>query len=123
MQATIKAKSRMAKPKNARVHANSIAELNDELFAAIYSNLQLYDEVVVQSVDEKDQIFASNVQKSIYKVIERSQKVMKELRKDIKPEKRRALESELGEYAKNLENFQHAITKSAAFTSTKIFRR
>lgn len=110
----------MAKPTEARVHAKNIAELNDELFAAIYSNLQLYEEVVVQSVDEKDQVFASNVQRSIYKIIKKSQETAQELH-NAGEEKSRALQCKFGEYARYLNNFQLSMTKSVAFSFTENF--
>ncbi|KAL8827405.1 MAG: hypothetical protein Q9191_003201 [Dirinaria sp. TL-2023a] len=115
LQAAIAAKDRLAKPTAARMHARDIAELNNdagqEFLAAIYSNLQVYREVVEPNVEERDRVFASNIHKAIYKVIKQSQETAQELDhaskdKQVKPADLRALEDKLRECAQWLNGFQ-----------------
>lgn len=118
LQAAIAAKHHLAKPTAARLHARDIAELNNdagqEFLSAIYSNLQVYREVVEPNVEEKDRVFATNIQKVIYRVVKQSQETARELDhaskdKQSKPADLRALEDKLGECAQWLNGFQLAL--------------
>ena len=105
----------------ARAHAKTIAELQNDIgqeqFAAIYSNLQRYREVVEPNFDEKDRVFISHVQKSIYRTVKSVQKTLQELLHaseddNSRPEDIRAIEDKLSELGKHLNNFELRLMQS-----------
>ena len=127
MQAAIAAIGRLESPTGPRLHARSIAELHSEAsqewFSAIYSNLQLYQEVVEPNVEEQDRAFASNVRTNVYRMVTKSQETIDQLLaasrdQRSRPEDLRALEDKLGEYAKYLNNFQVSLMKYVTVHST-----
>lgn len=124
VQAAIAAKDRSARLAEPRLHAKDIVELHNnagqELFSAVYSNLQIYQDLVEPNVDETDRVFASNLRKSIYRTVKESQETAQQLYnatkdKRTKPEAIKAMADKLGEYAKYLNNLQLAMIKSVAF--------
>ncbi|KAG7005693.1 hypothetical protein G7Y79_00018g045000 [Physcia stellaris] len=115
LQAAITAKDRSAKLEQPRVHARTVAELHGDIgreqFLAIYLNLEKYRAVVEPYVDENDRIFASTVQKRIYRTVEKIQETAQELYKasennQRKPEDLTAMEYRLETYARRLNNDQ-----------------
>ncbi|KAL8719790.1 MAG: hypothetical protein Q9225_003251 [Loekoesia sp. 1 TL-2023] len=114
LQAANTAKGRSAKLAQSRLRAKDIAELHNAagqgLFPAIYTNLNLYQEVVEPNDDGKDQEFASNLQ-SIYRTLKESQETAQELYNASKgmrsnPEDLKAMEDKLGVHALHLINSQ-----------------
>ena len=100
----------------ARAHAKTIAELQNDIgqeqFAAIYSNLQSYREVVEPNVDEKDRVFISHVQKSIYRTVKSYQETLQALSHASRPGEIRAIEDKLSELGKHLNNFELRLMQS-----------
>ena len=114
LQAAITAKDRSARLERPRVHARTVAELHNDVgqeqFLAIYLNLKKYREVVTQYADENDRLFASTVQKRIYRTVEKIQETAQELyhaskNSQCKPEDLTAMEYKLETYARRLNNY------------------
>ena len=123
MQATITAKDRSAKLREAQIVAKEITDLQNDtgqqLFSAINSNLQLFKQVVEPRVDENDRVFAANIQRSIYKTVKKSQETAQELdraRNDQNSNREvlRALEDKLDRYGMYLNNFLLSMLKLVA---------
>ena len=126
LQAAITAKDRSAKLEQPRVHARTVAELHGDIgreqFLAIYLNLEKYRAVVEPYVDENDRIFASTVQKRIYRTVEKIQETAQELYKasennQRKPEDLTAMEYRLETYARRLNNDQQYLMQSVGSPS------
>ena len=105
----IQTKDSSAKFIDLRAHAKNIAELHNEIgqaqYSAIYSVLQRYRDIVEPNVGEKDRLVISNLQKSIFENIRKSQDIVQRLGRASKAESSKSGDlSQLGECAKFLNN-------------------
>ena len=125
MQAAIRARGHPERSSNkiaardvARDIANFHEDFGDDLFPAILSNLQLFEDVVEANVSGDDLVFARSIRRAISKNIRGSQKIAQELRQATRnhagTEVERALEDKLNSYGIALSNCQLAINKYVA---------
>ena len=108
LQAVVQAKDSSARSTDLRVYAKNIADLHNEVgraqYLAIYSVLKRFRDIVEPNVGEDDRLVISNLRMSINTNISTSQDIVQRLGSARKSRDLSALESELGECAKYLNN-------------------